>query len=187
MFSRLVLVGRLHRQPGVDDRPGGLGLGALQAHHQHVGVVPAPRALGDPRIPGQRGAHAGNLVRRHRRARAGPAEEDALVGLDRARPRWRRATRRPATGRARRSRPRARRGAAGRPPRRATSPSSSDPTTNFMPVSLRKRAARPVGRADMPGEASEGLEATLLLGLRRHKRRAWLQRCVGSSGRSSAS
>src|SRR5262249_57669686 len=64
-----------------DDRAGGFGRGALQAHDEDVGIVPASGTLGDPRVPRERGADARDLVRSHRSPRSGPAEEQALVGL----------------------------------------------------------------------------------------------------------
>ena len=62
-------------------RPDPISLpGQTDAEGQHVGVVPsagADRRLG---IGAQRGADAGDLVGRHRHARAGPAPHDAAVG-----------------------------------------------------------------------------------------------------------
>src|SRR6266540_328505 len=71
-------LGRLDERPDHLDRH--LRGQPLQAHRQHVRVVPEPGTLGDPRVPRERRPHARYLVRRDRGTGTGPAHHHAVVG-----------------------------------------------------------------------------------------------------------
>ena len=161
-FARSRLAAGRGREPRVEDlRELSLARQA-QRQREHVGVVPAPRALGGGRVGAQRGADAGDLVRRDRRARARPAADDGLVGaalgdvagrgLARTRP-SRRARRRPAR---REAAPRGRARAARSTSASATPVSSSAATAmrmrpRFALGRYRRRGGRGADRARGPG------------------------------------
>jgi hypothetical protein len=70
-------------EPGVEDLLRDLLRGEPQAERQHVGVVPPARPARGLRVRAERGADAGNLVGRNADAGAGPAADDAEVGVAR--------------------------------------------------------------------------------------------------------
>ena len=76
------------RQPGLDDGPGGVGVGAVAREREHVGVVVLARERRTLDVVDQRGAHARETVRGVRHAEAAAADHDAARGFaarDRAR------------------------------------------------------------------------------------------------------
>src|SRR5437867_293027 len=75
---RLCRVG-VRREPGIEHLARKVGAREPQPHHEHVRVVVLARARRGDVVGTERGAHASHLVRRDRRARAGPAEEHAGV------------------------------------------------------------------------------------------------------------
>ena len=67
-------------EPRVEDLLEHRRRGRAQRQREHVGVVPLARAGGGGGVAAQRGADAADLVRGDRRAGAGPAAHDALLG-----------------------------------------------------------------------------------------------------------
>src|SRR3954454_25223620 len=67
------IVARLGLEPAVEDLAEHRLRGGAKAERQHIGVVPRARPATRLGVAAEGRAHAGDLVRRDRRARPGPA------------------------------------------------------------------------------------------------------------------